>query len=82
MPDIPHDLIIAAGATLVGVVAFFLARLINQNDNFQRGVIDELGKLNTTLTRIEIDLREQIGDCETRLSVLEEAGCKRHRACQ
>lgn len=82
MVEIPHDYVIGAGAALVGLVAFFLARLIEQNDTFQRGVVEQLGELNKTLNRIELDLRDKIGECEKRVSVLEEAGCKHKRECQ
>lgn len=61
---------------LLGIVAFFIVRLINGLDLFKTEVTSGLQNLNKSLTFVHDELKGQIGSLNLRVAVVEEAGCK------
>lgn len=61
---------------LLGVVAFFIVRLINGVDDFKKDVTAGLQSLVDSVGEIRTDLNGQVGELRTRVTVLEEAGCE------
>lgn len=79
----PEDLAafiwIVGGAVIVvllGVVAFFIVRLINGVDDFKKDVTAGLKALVDSVGEIREDVNGKVGELRTRVTVLEEAGCE------
>jgi 5-bromo-4-chloroindolyl phosphate hydrolysis protein len=70
---------IVGGAVIVmllSIVAFFIHRLISGIDDFKKDVTGALQGLTNSVSNIREDLAEQVGGLNTRVTVLEEAGCE------
>lgn len=63
-------------ALLLGIVAFFIVRLINGVDDFKKDVTTALQALVNSVGEIREDVNGQVGELRTRVTVLEEAGCE------
>lgn len=64
---------------LLGIVGYFVVRLISGMDSFKVEVTGALGELRDTMTAIRTDLGEDLNDLHARVKVIEEAGCIAHR---
>jgi len=65
---------------LLGIVGYFVVRLISGMDSFKVEVTGALGELRETMTAIRNDLGEDLNDLHARVKVIEEAGCIGHRS--
>lgn len=59
-------------AILLGVIAWFMVRLVNGMDAFKDDILSSVGKLSDSLHGMHVDH-------ESRLAVIETAGCGKHR---
>lgn len=66
-------------AVLLGIVGFFVVRLINGMDTFKVEVTAAISELSRTMAAIRIDLGEDLTDAKARIKMLEEFGCTQRR---
>lgn len=64
---------------LLGIVGYFVVRLIAGMDSFKVEVTGALGELRDTMTAIRTNMGRDMNDLHTRVKVIEEAGCIAHR---
>ena len=64
---------------LLGIVGYFVIRLISGMDSFKADVTEALGELRDTMNAIHGSLGRDLSDLHARVKVIEEAGCIAHR---